>query len=61
MSGNIFGVKKWDHFVKEFRELIAVIMNFEPTLVVIPYQDGTESHKGRLFAHEATTVVARQG
>ena len=37
-------LKKWDHFVKEFRELIAVIINFKPTLVVSPYPDGTVSH-----------------
>ena len=46
------------NFVKEFRELIAVIMGFEPSLVVIPYPGGTESHKGRPFTHEALTLVS---
>ena len=58
MCGNISGVSKYDHIVKEFRELTAVIMGFEPSLVVIPYPGGTESHKGRPFAHEATTLIS---
>ena len=58
VCGNIFGVRKYDHFAKDFCELIAVIMGFEPSLVVIPYPGGTESHKGRPLAHEATTLVS---
>ena len=38
--------------------MIAVIMEFEPSLVVIPYPGGVESHKGRPFAHEATISVS---
>ena len=33
-------------------------MSFEPTLVVILYPDGPESHKGRPFAHKASTLVS---
>ena len=58
VCGNIFGVRKYDHCVKEFRELIAVIMGFEASLVVIPYPGGAESHKVRPFAHGATTLVS---
>ena len=38
--------------------MIAVIMGFKPSLVVIPYPGGDESHKGRPFAHKATTLVS---
>ena len=58
MCGNIFGVRKYDHFVKELSELIVVIMCFEPSLVVIPYPGGAESHRRRPFAHEATSLVS---
>ena len=58
VCGNIFGVRKYDHFVKVFHEMIAVIMEFEPSLVVIPYPGGVESYKGRPFAHEATPLAS---
>ena len=58
VSGNIYGVKKYDHFVKEFREMIGVVMSFEPSLVVIPYPGGDESHKGRSFVQEPSTLVS---
>ena len=58
VSGNIFGVKKWEHFVKEFRGLIGLLVSFKTTLVVIPFPDRPESHKGRPFAHEPSTLVS---
>ena len=58
MSGNIYGVRKYDHFVDKFREMIGVIMAFETSLVVIPYPGGNKSHKGRPFAHEPPTLVS---
>ena len=58
VSGNIYGVKKWEHFVKELCGFTGVLMSFETTLVVISYPDGPESHKGRPFAHKASTLVS---
>ena len=42
VSGNIYRVRKYDHFVEKFREMIGVIMAFETSLVVIPYPGGNE-------------------
>ena len=58
VSGNIFGVKKWDHFVTEFRGLIEVLMKFTSPLVVIPFPDGPDSHKGRPFSHDPALLVS---
>ena len=58
VCGNIFGIRKYHHFVKEFHEIISVIMGLEPSLVIIPYPGGAESHKGHPFAHEATILVS---
>ena len=38
--------------------MIGVIMDFEKSLVVIPYPGGNESHKGRLFAYKLSTLVS---
>ena len=40
MCDNTFGVRKYDYFVKFFREMITVIVAFEPSLVVIQYLGG---------------------
>ena len=39
ICGNMFGVRKYDHFVKHFREMMVELMKFEPRLVTIPYPD----------------------
>ena len=57
VSGNIHRIRKYKHFVEEFRT-IGVIMDLEKILVVIPYPDDPESHKGRLFAHDPSTLVS---
>ena len=58
VSGNIHGVWKYEHFVEEFCTVIGVIMDFEKSLVVVPYPDGPESHKGRPFAHDPSILVS---
>jgi len=58
VSGNIHGVRKYDHFVLVFCEMIGVIKSFEPSLVVIPYPGSEESNKGRPFTHEPSTLVS---
>ena len=58
VSGNILGVKKWDHFVTEFRGIIDVLMKFTSPLVVIPFPDGPDSHKGRPFMHDPSGLVS---
>jgi len=49
-------VRKYDHFVKFFREIITALTVFELSLVVIPYPGGVNSNKGCPFTNEATTV-----
>ena len=58
VSGNILGVKKWDHFVTEFRGIIDVLMKFTSPFVVIPFPDGPDSHKGRPFMHNPSGLVS---
>ena len=58
VCGNTFGVRKYDHFVRFFQEMITALISFEPSLVVIPYPGGVDSHKGRPFVNEATTLVS---
>ena len=48
----------YNHFVEKFREMINVIMAFEPILVVIPYPGGNKSHKGHPFAHRPSILVS---
>ena len=56
ICGNMFGVRKCDHFVKYFREMLVVLMAFEPRLVIIPYTDGATSKKRRPFANECSML-----
>ena len=47
VSGNMYGVKMYGHFVAEFRALLAVLMKFISPFVVIPFPEGQDSHQGR--------------
>ena len=55
ICGNMFGVRKSDHFVKYFREMLVMLMAFEPSLV-IPYPEGATSNKGRPFINKCLTI-----
>ena len=35
----MYGVRKYDHFVPQFRELLLALMELEPSLATIPYPD----------------------
>ena len=52
----MFGVRKYDHFVKHFRELMIDVMQFEPCLVIIPYPDGDLAKIGRPFANDCSML-----
>ena len=56
VSGNLHGVKKWDHFVEEFRRLIELLMKFTTKFVMIPFPDGPDSHKGRPFEKDPSIL-----
>ena len=57
VCGNLHGVKKYDHLVEEFCMVTNEIMDFESTLVVVPYPNGPDSHKARPFAYDPSTLV----
>ena len=56
ICGNMFGVRKYDHFVKHFREMMNEIMKFEPRLVIIPYPDRELVKKSRRFANNCSML-----
>ena len=56
ICGNMFGVRKYDHFVKHFREMMIDMMQFEPCLVIIPYPDEELAKKGRPFANNCSIL-----
>ena len=58
VSGNMHGVKKWDHFVTEFQGLVTVLIKFTSSFVVIPFPEGPDSHKGRPFANNPLVLVS---
>ena len=58
VSGNKHGEKKYDHFVSEFRGLLAVLMKFTPKFVVIPFPEGQDSHQGRPFEHDPSVIAS---
>ena len=47
VSTNIHGIKRWAHFVESLRDIITVLMEFEPNLVVIPFPDSKDAIKNR--------------
>ena len=52
ICGNMFGVRKYDHFVKHFQEIMNEIIKFEPRLVIIPYPNSDSSKTGHPFANK---------
>ena len=58
MCGNHHGNRRFDHFISELRAVIGVIMDFEKTLVVIPYPDGPDSYKAWPFSHDPSTLAS---
>ena len=58
VSGNIHGVRRYEHFITELRTVIGEIMDFEQTLVVLPYPNGPDSHKARPFLHDPSTLAS---
>ena len=54
--GNMFNVRKYEHFVRHFREMMSDIMQFEPRLVVIPYPEGDFAKKGRPFGNDCSVL-----
>ena len=58
VSGNLHGVKKYDHFVTEFQALLAVLMKFTSRFVVIPFPEGPDSLQDRPFAHDPSVVAS---
>ena len=52
----MFGVRKYNHFVKYFQEMLVMLMAFEPSLVVISYPGGATLNKGRPFANNCSTI-----
>ena len=52
ICGNTFGVRKYDHFVKYFQEMLVELMKCEPRLVIIPYPNCDSSKTGRPFADD---------
>ena len=60
VAANLYGVKRWDHFVDMFREMIGAIMEFEPSLVVIPFPDSKDAlkNKARPFTHEPSVLCS---
>ena len=49
ICGNIYGVRKFDHFLPSFRKMISAIMGLEPHLVILPYPDRVTTKTGRPF------------
>ena len=49
ICGNMFWVRKYDHFVKHFRKMMIDMIQFTPRLVIIPYPDRELSKKGCPF------------
>ena len=58
VSGNLQGVRRYDHFITELRTVIGEIVDFKPTLVVVPYPNGPDSHKARPFLHDPSTLAS---
>ena len=52
----MFGVKKYNHFVKYFQEKLIELMKFEPCLVIIPYPDGNSTKTGCPFANDCSML-----
>ena len=52
----MYGVRKYDHFTKHFREILIELIKLEPRLVVIPFPDGDTSKNERPFAHECSMI-----
>ena len=52
----MFGVQKYDHFVKHFRKMMNEIVEFEPSLVIIPYPGGDSSKTDRPFANDCSML-----
>ena len=52
MCGNMFGVRKYNRFVKNFQEMMNEIMKFEPRLVIIPYPDSDSFKTDRPFVNK---------
>ena len=58
ICGNMHRFRKYDHFVKYFREMLLALMIFEPSLVVILYPGGATSNKGCPFENECSTICS---
>ena len=58
VAGNHHGKNKWQHFVEKLREMVEVLIQFEPKLVIIPFPDSKDSIKARPFMHEASTLAS---
>ena len=52
----MYRVRKYDHFVKHFQEMMNEIMNFELRLVIIPYPGGDSSKIGHPFVKECSML-----
>ena len=58
VAANLYGVKRWAHFVDMFREIIGALMEFKPRLVVIPFPDSKDALKARPFTHEPSILCS---
>ena len=56
MCGNMFGVKRYVHFVSSLREMILAMMELETCLVILPYPDCVTTKKGRPFSNNCSML-----
>ena len=54
--GNMYGVRKYDHIVPCFRELLGALVELEPSLVIIPYPDCPTTKTSRPFSKDCSML-----
>ena len=52
----MFGVRKYDHFVLSFQEMILAIMELEPHLVILSYSDCATTKARRPFSNNCSML-----